>query len=332
MENFSNIAVLLLCAGYGKRLNALTGTNPKPLVPFCNVPLLNIHLRNLKAVGLKSIAINTHHLAHKFSSIVKEESLYESFETTLLDTGGAIAAIASWAAGRTLIVINSDILVEPTWDKAIASHMARDADSTLVVLPSPLPGERPLQCHQNQIRIIGDGPHSARDTLTPRGFACIQILSPRFLKLFQNISPFRVFDLYETVLSTHRIEAYVFSGYWNEIGTPERYFSAHIQYLDLLDQGLDPLRLLTNPLFNSTFHSSKDATDLPIQGPTIVPKSLRIPDQSRLGAYTVVNPMSQPIPQGLTTDHAILLSGGIPAGIYKQGVWSKSAWISNFKL
>ena len=51
---------LILCAGYGKRLNPITLSKPKPLIKINDVTLLNNTLNLIKLLGVKNILINTH--------------------------------------------------------------------------------------------------------------------------------------------------------------------------------------------------------------------------------------------------------------------------------
>ena len=49
---------LILCAGYGKRLNPLTLTKPKPLLKIGNETLLSNTLKFLKFFGIEHVPIS----------------------------------------------------------------------------------------------------------------------------------------------------------------------------------------------------------------------------------------------------------------------------------
>ena len=50
---------IILCAGYGKRLNPVTLKTPKPLIKLKNKPLLSNAIDLVLSVGIKKIKINT---------------------------------------------------------------------------------------------------------------------------------------------------------------------------------------------------------------------------------------------------------------------------------
>ena len=60
---------LILCAGYGKRLNPLTLAEPKPLLKVNEITLLENCINLIKSLGIKKIILNTFYLKEKYSSL-----------------------------------------------------------------------------------------------------------------------------------------------------------------------------------------------------------------------------------------------------------------------
>ena len=58
---------MILSAGYGKRLNPLTLTCPKPLLKIGNETLLSNTINFLEHCQVKEIVINVHYLAEQIS-------------------------------------------------------------------------------------------------------------------------------------------------------------------------------------------------------------------------------------------------------------------------
>ena len=52
---------MLLCAGYGTRLGALSDERPKPMLPVCGLPILRFGIALLVGHGVRDIVINLHH-------------------------------------------------------------------------------------------------------------------------------------------------------------------------------------------------------------------------------------------------------------------------------
>ena len=50
---------LILCAGFGKRLNPITLDTPKPLLELNNVALLETCINLIENLGIRKIIINT---------------------------------------------------------------------------------------------------------------------------------------------------------------------------------------------------------------------------------------------------------------------------------
>ena len=56
---------IILCAGYGKRLNPLTFEKPKPLLDLFNKTLLEHTLNLVEKLNIKKVKLNTFYLSKK---------------------------------------------------------------------------------------------------------------------------------------------------------------------------------------------------------------------------------------------------------------------------
>ena len=65
---------LVLCAGYGKRLNPLTLELPKPLLKLNNITLLEKTLNLIKSLGIKKVKLNTFYLKDQFSVFLNNKN------------------------------------------------------------------------------------------------------------------------------------------------------------------------------------------------------------------------------------------------------------------
>ena len=59
---------LILCAGFGKRLNPITLDTPKPLVELKNTTVLETCINLIESLGIKKIIINTFYLKDQISN------------------------------------------------------------------------------------------------------------------------------------------------------------------------------------------------------------------------------------------------------------------------
>ena len=104
---------LILCAGYGKRLNPITLKIPKPLIEINEITLLENSINFLEKLDVKSIKINTFYLHEKirdfilsYKSNLKIEILNDGNE--ILDTGGGILNLINRSSEKDFIVLNPD--------------------------------------------------------------------------------------------------------------------------------------------------------------------------------------------------------------------------------
>ena len=106
--------LMILAAGYGKRMNNLTHSIPKPLLKINNKELLRHNIDFFTNLGCQKIIINTHYLHDKIQHCIEEyysdRNIILSYEPTLLNTGGGIKNALPFLGNKNFIVSNSDIL------------------------------------------------------------------------------------------------------------------------------------------------------------------------------------------------------------------------------
>ena len=86
---------LILCAGYGKRLNPITLKIPKPLIEINEITLLENSINFLEKLEIENIKINTYYLHNQIQDFIlnyKSNSKIEILNdgNEILDTGGGI--------------------------------------------------------------------------------------------------------------------------------------------------------------------------------------------------------------------------------------------------
>ena len=111
-------SALILCAGYGKRLNPLTLSTPKPLLRFKKLTMLEHTINFIEKLGIKNIKINTFYLEKKINDYVfinfpekKIEVISDGKE--ILGTGGGILNLVKPSEDNDFIVFNPDTF----WDE-----------------------------------------------------------------------------------------------------------------------------------------------------------------------------------------------------------------------
>ena len=106
---------LILCAGFGKRLNPLTKTIPKPLLELNNITMLeNCINLNIK-LGIKKILLNTFHLGDQIINFIKKKNFLIDIQIiedgkNILDTGGGILNMINRSKDKDYLIFNPDTL------------------------------------------------------------------------------------------------------------------------------------------------------------------------------------------------------------------------------
>ena len=104
---------LILCAGYGKRLNPLTLIEPKPLLKINQVTLLENCIDLVQSLGIKKIIINTFYLKEKIEDFIKMKKFNLDIKIIkdgkeILNTGGGILNMIDSSSETDFLVLNPD--------------------------------------------------------------------------------------------------------------------------------------------------------------------------------------------------------------------------------
>ena len=106
--------LMILAAGYGKRMQNLTKNKPKPLLKINNKELLRHNIDFFLTLGCKKIIINTHYLHEQIKNFVKkyysDKDIQLIYEKVLLNTGGGIKNALNLLGNNNFLVSNADIL------------------------------------------------------------------------------------------------------------------------------------------------------------------------------------------------------------------------------
>tara|TARA_Y100001970_G_scaffold69847_1_gene88992 strand:- start:2146 stop:2835 length:690 start_codon:yes stop_codon:yes gene_type:complete len=104
---------LILCAGYGKRLNPVTLNKPKPLIEINKITLLKNTLNLVTSLGIKNILINSFYLSEQIDNYVTDLNLNLNIQVIkdgnqILDTGGGIMNLINHSTQNNFLVLNPD--------------------------------------------------------------------------------------------------------------------------------------------------------------------------------------------------------------------------------
>ena len=112
---------LILCAGYGKRLNPLTLEKPKPLLKINEITLLENCINLIKFLGIKKVIINTFYLNKEIENFISVKKFNLDIKIIndgkeILNTGGGILNMINSSNESDFMTLNPDTV----WDKNYA--------------------------------------------------------------------------------------------------------------------------------------------------------------------------------------------------------------------
>ena len=106
---------LILCAGFGKRLNPITLNTPKPLLEIKDVSMLERCINLIEKLGIQKILINTFYLKDQFSVFLNSKNFNIDIKIIedgehILDTGGGIQNMIKDTNEKDFLIFNPDTI------------------------------------------------------------------------------------------------------------------------------------------------------------------------------------------------------------------------------
>ena len=221
---------MVLAAGLGRRMGAMSETIPKPLVPVANKPLIAHALESLERAGVAEIVVNTHHLAAQIEAFLATHAarpgaprIHISREAERLETGGGVRQALRWFGDDAFYVLNSDVVVVERDAPALARLAETWDEQTMDALLLLCPVGRALGyggagdffCHED-----GRLGRRGKAQTAPFVFTGTQILHPR---LFVD-APAGAYSLnrhYDEAILAGRLFGLVHGGHMLHVGSPK---------------------------------------------------------------------------------------------------------------
>ena len=220
---------MILAAGRGERMGALTRAIPKPLLHVAGHHLIEYFIYALRKAGIHDIVINVCYHADLIKHTLGNGerygvNLHYSEEDTALETGGGIQQALPLLGNEPFLVLSSDIITDyplldlPTEPNGLAH---------LVLVDNPVFHPHGDFCLYGERIYYGKG-----HTLT---FGNIGIYRP---ELFRDCEPgrFRLGELLKTQILGQQISGEHYTGFWHNVGTQEELITvaSHTEKLSVL--------------------------------------------------------------------------------------------------
>jgi N-acetyl-alpha-D-muramate 1-phosphate uridylyltransferase len=166
---------LILCAGFGKRVNPLTLKTPKPLLKVNDLTLLEKTINLIKNLHIKQITLNTFYLKDQIKNFIKKKNFNIDIEVIddgneILGTGGGVYNMIKSIISKSDLRHETDFLVfnpDTVWDlsyvktinKMIDFHFSNLNQNTLLVVNKKFSFDKNLLgdfSFHNKESLVGD--------------------------------------------------------------------------------------------------------------------------------------------------------------------------------
>ena len=200
---------LILCAGFGKRLNPITLNTPKPLLELNNITVLEKCINLIESLGIREIIINTFYLRKQISLFIKKKKFKSNIKIiddgeTILDTGGGILNMISYSNENDFLIFNPDTLWQREYLNEIMEmeelYFSKNFENLLMLVNKSLSFDKDLKADfnlENNIILKNDN----KDFV----YTGCQILNK---KLFSN----------------HEVESFSITTFWNNLIAKKKLF------------------------------------------------------------------------------------------------------------
>ena len=287
---------ILLAGGKGTRLRPLTIHTPKPIVPIFDRPFLHYQLDVLKEVPeIDEVILSLNYQPRRIEEMFGDGSesglaLKYVVEPAPLGTAGAVR-YAGESLRESVVVFNGDVLTEVKLAEVIALHRERKAKATIVLTPVENPmayGLVETDAHGNIQRFL-EKPKADEITCDTIN-AGIYVLEPDTFDRIPKDTPWSIErSFFPSLIERHEtFVAYVYRGYWIDIGTPEKYVQVHRDIMDGRFAGRRAAPFVTTRGAAWISADARIEEGATVEGPSFVDADTIVKAGARIGPYSVI--------------------------------------------
>jgi NDP-sugar pyrophosphorylase family protein len=306
---------ILLAGGKGTRLRPMTLHTPKPIVPIFGRAFLHYQIDLVRQVPeIDEVILSLNYQPRRIREVFgdgRELGIKISYvvEPNPLGTGGAIK-YATGSYGDTIVVFNGDVMTQVPLADVIRQHRERKAKATIVLTPVENPTAYGLveTDAESNVRRFLEKPKLEEITCDTIN-AGVYILEPDTFDRIPKDTAWSIERSYfpSLVERQETFVAYVYRGYWIDIGTPEKYVQVHH---DIMDR-----RFVAEPFGShprGLAHVAPDAKveeGAVIEGPCFIDDGAVVKAGARILPYSVVGKHAV-VEEGAVVDGSVIWPGG----------------------
>jgi NDP-sugar pyrophosphorylase family protein len=303
---------IMLAGGKGTRLRPLTIHTPKPIVPIFERPFLHYQLDLLKQIpDIDEVILSLNYQPRRIEEIFGNGedtglSIRYVVEPAPLGTAGAVR-YAGESLHESVVVFNGDVLTQIDLAAVLRLHRERKAKATIVLTPVENPtayGLVETDADGNVQRFI-EKPKANEITCDTIN-AGIYVLEPDTFDRIPKGEPWSIERSYfpSLIERGETFVAYVYRGYWIDIGTPEKYTQVH---RDIMDGRFQAAPFGGRPNLSWVSPHARVEEGATIEAPCFIDEGVVVKAGARIGPYSVVGRQCH-VEEHATIEQSILWS------------------------
>jgi mannose-1-phosphate guanylyltransferase / phosphomannomutase len=276
------IPAVVMAGGEGTRLRPLTTSLPKPLLPVLNRPMLEHVLRLLSRHGVTDAVITVQFLASLVRSFTGDGSdvgmrLTYVTEDVPLGTAGSVKNAEAELGRGAFLVISGDAITDIDLTALIEHHRSTGADVTMCLARTHNPVEfgGVVLDEQNRVLRLVEKPGWGQvvSDLVNTG---IYVMERDVLAALPGRTQldWAADVLPSLVASGALVSGFVGTGYWEDVGTLERYRSVHVDaLLGRVDLEVPGFEVSSGVWVSDGVELSPEAV---VQGPVLLGRNVKV--------------------------------------------------------
>jgi NDP-mannose synthase len=222
---------VILAGGKGTRLAPYTRIFPKPMLPIGDKAILEILIYQMRRAGGDEVVLTVGHLAGLMRAFFQDGSQFGvnicySYEDHPLGTAGPLAAISS--LDETFLVTNGDVLTTLDLRELYAFHKEHQAIATIAS------HHRQVRIDLGVIRTNGDHTiigYQEKPVIDYSVSMGVYVFEPDVLAYIPKGEYLDFPDLVKILIADgKKVVAFPFNGYWMDLGRPDDYEQANIDF------------------------------------------------------------------------------------------------------
>ena len=221
---------VIMAGGFGTRIQPLTNSIPKPMLPIMNRPMMEHILKKVKSAGITDIVVLLYFKPEVIMDYFKDGSDFGVNITYVkpdddYGTAGAVKKAEKYL-DETFLVVSGDLVTDFDFKEIIGFHQVKNSKLTITLTSVEDPLQFGVVITDKEGRILrflekpGWG-EVFSDTINTG----IYIIEPEILKYIPENVPFDFSkDLFPLLMKQGiTLYGYKAKGYWRDVGNPESY-------------------------------------------------------------------------------------------------------------